>query len=579
MDTLKRKSPEKTAGSDSEGERKRIKREKKAAKAEKRARKAAALEENGDVDMDAPETTANGVSPIKPKKRKRRESELGAVDADTLDPVTVDDQGKYASVFKKLSKVKSRLALQSQQKDAEGDVDMDAEPEPQVPALPLAPIPQPEVARESQAISALSALPEFLAAPTTIPSTRKAPFKDLGVSEKIRHRLEKRGFSQAFAVQSAIIPLLLRKPFEHEDLLVSAATGSGKTLGYAIPIIQSLSQRRYVCLRAMVIVPTRELVNQVRDEFEAVASGTGLKIGATSGGRSLKQERKMLVRDEWEDFYEPEDYMVADTPRWRSNIDILITTPGRLVEHIQSTPGFSLDNLEWLIMDEADKLMNQSFQEWLGIITQALKNNFSNQDPYKIEFGDVTIHLGAMGLRNSPENTENRCLRKVVLSATMTRDIGQISELKLKSPRLIVVEETLAAKKSLKDKKLAAKEAAAIVQMEGGSELAELFTVPNTLREHAVRVKELADKPLYLLNLLHEQGMSKGVLVFTRTNENAGRLWRLLQLVFSAPGAKISRKVGLATKEMDRSTRKRMVKEFRREEIDMYSLPTLLRVS
>lgn len=94
------------------------------------------------------------------------------------------------------------------------------------------------------------------------------------------------------AVQAAILPhllplLLIPSPYETlHDYLISAPTGSGKTLAYAIPIIEILSQRFVTRLRALIVLPTRDLVVQVRETMEALAKGTGLAVSLSSLLRS-----------------------------------------------------------------------------------------------------------------------------------------------------------------------------------------------------------------------------------------------------------------------------------------------------
>jgi ATP-dependent RNA helicase DDX51/DBP6 len=90
-----------------------------------------------------------------------------------------------------------------------------------------------------------------------------------------------------------------------------------------------------------------------------------------------------------------------------SKVSILVCTPGRLVEHLNNTPGFTLEHVKWLIVDEADRLLDQSFQQWLPTVLDRL--------------GDHQI-------------------QKVIVSATIPRDTGVINSLKLWRPRLWVIE-------------------------------------------------------------------------------------------------------------------------------------------
>lgn len=113
-------------------------------------------------------------------------------------------------------------------------------------------------------------------------------------------------------------------------------------------------------LRALVVLPTRDLVLQVRDVFEQFSRGTGLKIGTATGQHSFAHEQSNLV-----------GLAPPDSPTsygGNSKIDILICTPGRLMDHLKLTKGFSLQHLRYLVIDEADRLLNQSFNDWLKTI-------------------------------------------------------------------------------------------------------------------------------------------------------------------------------------------------------------------
>lgn len=108
-----------------------------------------------------------------------------------------------------------------------------------------------------------------------------------------------------FAVQAALLPILLPLPLVPlptqtpllPDYLISAPTGSGKTLAYAIPLIHVLQQRIVTRLRALIILPTRDLVTQVRETLETLSRGTGLRIGTATGQHSFAHEQNALVGD------------------------------------------------------------------------------------------------------------------------------------------------------------------------------------------------------------------------------------------------------------------------------------------
>lgn len=276
-----------------------------------------------------------------------------------------------------------------------------------------------------------------------------------------------------------------------------------------LPIIESLEKQKLVSreLRALIVVPTRELVTQVRETAEMCALGTGLHVGTAVGHHTFKNEQSSLVKqgqiydpaghellrqkaenvdeldvlenDDSEQFYNLLPYHV---PEYTSNVDILICTPGRLVEHIKSTKGFTLQQLQWFVIDEADRLLDQSFQEWVEVLQTAMSsqsNKYTPGKPFRPVF--LSPHLG---LR--PDGW----VRKVVLSATLTRDLQKLGSLNLRNPKLVLVEE-------------------ATVEQAGGEEIKKdsasgNFTLPPTLQEFGAPVGDGSQKPLYLLKLLQQ---------------------------------------------------------------------------
>ena len=133
-------------------------------------------------------------------------------------------------------------------------------------------------------------LPDLFSNESLIDSSQTLPTiesNSIGISNKLKHKLIARGFNNLFAVQLATIPLLLKSnenthsiypSISPRDICVSAPTGSGKTLGYVLPIIDTLSKRLVTRLRALIILPTRDLVTQVRETFEVFTKGTDLKV-------------------------------------------------------------------------------------------------------------------------------------------------------------------------------------------------------------------------------------------------------------------------------------------------------------
>ena len=360
------------------------------------------------------------------------------------------------SKFKKATKVSDKL------EDGEAASEMDVSVpgqnrENDLHFHGLEPLPLPEQSGPKPSVSAFSALPEWLQSPTFVPTTSTTSLDELPIDEKIRSSLQNKGYSTAFAIQSAILPMLLPSPHRYSgDICISAATGSGKTLAYALPMIEALRSEPVTKLRGLIVVPTRELVNQVKETLELYRGGSGLKIGTAVGSRSLKDERALLIHkgrrfdpgaykadqekeieeEKWMDWESDKQFGPDDDPclppkcivQYTSMVDILVCTPGRLVEHIQSTTGFTLEDVQWLVIDEADRLLDESFQQWIDVVMPALE------------------YLPPLNPLDQQVSTRRHLLhhqrevRKIILSATMTRDISKLTALKLKRPRLVVLE-------------------------------------------------------------------------------------------------------------------------------------------
>lgn len=444
---------------------------------------------DADHDADDTEMLISQPEPIKEKKR-RKEKKKKVVDMDSAEEQLQQEQedARHKAVLER--KAKSLKLAQEAAKDAD---DSDQEPEE---LHGLEPLPQPKVVEEEEVKPTYDTLPPWLANPIRVSQDTRAPFKDLGILPKAVRVLEQKGFPEAFAVQTAAIPLLLPTSKQRPgDVLVSAATGSGKTLAYALPIVRDISQGVVTRLRALVVLPTRELVKQAQEVFEVCARAFDgderkrVRIGVAVGSQSIKSEQETLMSSESR--YDPEAYQEIlkqsqerrrqntafddddellgeeRDPRlgpwdgqvvdYSSTVDVLICTPGRLVEHIEQTPGFSLDYVRWLVVDEADKLLAQSFQGWLDLVMEKFKvDKFSARDFPDMAYSGV---------------------RKVILSATLTRDLSLLNQLALRRPQLIVLEG------------------------DSSAPIAE-HTLPALLKEFAIRVHETNLKPLYLLDLL-----------------------------------------------------------------------------
>lgn len=173
----------------------------------------------------------------------------------------------------------------------------------------------------------------------------KKTFRDLGIIEELCNSCEALGYKHPTAVQAESIPLAL----QGRDLIGLAETGSGKTAAFALPILQDLMERQQK-LFGLVLAPTRELAYQISQQFEALGSLIGVKCAVLVGGMDMTPQQIALGK----------------------NPHIIVATPGRLLDHLENTKGFSLKHLKYLVMDEADRLLDLDFGPILDKILKVL---------------------------------------------------------------------------------------------------------------------------------------------------------------------------------------------------------------
>jgi ATP-dependent RNA helicase DeaD len=171
-------------------------------------------------------------------------------------------------------------------------------------------------------------------------------FRSLGLSDTLIATLTALGYEEPTPVQREAIPLMLAR----RDVLAQAATGTGKTAAFALPIIQLLvgdsavgarsKERPASTVRAMVLVPTRELAMQVSEAIHRYARGTGLCVVPLYGGSSMQQQIRSLER----------------------GADVVVATPGRALDHLRRKT-MNLDAVRVLVLDEADEMLDMGFAD------------------------------------------------------------------------------------------------------------------------------------------------------------------------------------------------------------------------
>ncbi|MFG1488305.1 DEAD/DEAH box helicase [Oceanospirillum sp. HFRX-1_2] len=163
-------------------------------------------------------------------------------------------------------------------------------------------------------------------------------FTELSLHERLMKALEKMAFSEPTPVQSKAIPAAMTK----KDLLVSAETGSGKTAAFLLPMLHQFLENPApnTGTRALILAPTRELVRQIYKHFTELSAFTHIKATWIIGGETFKFQKAML----------------------RKNPEIIIATPGRILEHLEKE-SLDLKDLEYLILDEADRMLDMGLSE------------------------------------------------------------------------------------------------------------------------------------------------------------------------------------------------------------------------
>jgi len=180
-------------------------------------------------------------------------------------------------------------------------------------------------------------------------------FSELGLSAELLRATEKQGYQVATPIQQQAIPLIL----EGRDLLAGAQTGTGKTAGFTLPLLQRLQtsepqgHKRHV--RALILVPTRELAAQVAESVRDYGRYLPFNSTVIFGGVSINPQISQL----------------------RRGVDIVIATPGRLLDHMERGT-IRLDGVETLVLDEADRMLDMGFIRDIRKIMQTMKPERQN---------------------------------------------------------------------------------------------------------------------------------------------------------------------------------------------------------
>ncbi|EFN52499.1 hypothetical protein CHLNCDRAFT_138879 [Chlorella variabilis] len=217
----------------------------------------------------------------------------------------------------------------SQQDGAPGATGGADEAAPATAAAPAGPAAEGGGARK-RAGKAAPVLP-WMRVPIAIEASEGTLLEEVqGLDPRLRRALEGTGIEVLFPVQTVAWRETAGGASPAHDICICAPTGSGKTLSYALPVLQALSGRAVPRLRALVVLPTRDLAVQVFGVLAGLCPALGLAACLAAGKASLAAEAQLLAS---------------------GGVDILVATPGRLIAHLEGTPGFTLRHLRFLVID------------------------------------------------------------------------------------------------------------------------------------------------------------------------------------------------------------------------------------
>lgn len=270
-----------------------------------------------------------------------------------------------------------------------------------------------------------------------------ATFYQMNLSRPLLKATTAMNFVLPTPIQAATIPVALMG----RDICGCAATGTGKTAAYMVPTLERLLYRPRngpAVTRVLVLVPTRELGVQVYQVTKQLAQFTTVEVGLSVGGLDVKVQEGVL----------------------RKNPDIVIATPGRLIDHIKNAPTFSLDSIEVLILDEADRMLDEYFAEQMQYIVKQC----------------------------------SRTRQTILFSATMTEQVKDLAAVSLDKPIKIFVDSNQDVAFNLRQEFIRIRET-----REGDREAILAALVCRTFHDHTivfVQTKKQAHRLHILLGLL-----------------------------------------------------------------------------
>ncbi|XP_023949642.2 probable ATP-dependent RNA helicase Dbp73D [Bicyclus anynana] len=339
------------------------------------------------------------------------------------------------------------------------------------------------------------------------------------IHSTLKTTLTSEAVTHLFPVQEQVIPFILKEhkqpePFRPHDICVSAPTGSGKTLAFVLPIIQILMNQLGHRIRALIVLPVQELAAQIAKVFKKYCTNTGLRVALLSGSAPLQKEQQQIMR-------------YTETLGWICETDIIVCTAGRLVEHLHNTEGFSLNHLKFLVIDEADRIMDNIQNDWLYHLEKHIQAEMQINKVSHLSWNNIS------GLK-SP-------VHKLLFSATLSPDPELLERWGLFQPKLFSV---------------------APINDMPNENMIKKYSTPDELNEQFV-LCSAEEKPLIFYNFFANLHWDK-TLCFTNSSQSAHRLTALLNI-----WGKGKLRVAELSASLDRSSRELVLKKFKLSEINV----------
>lgn len=300
-------------------------------KASKRKRKHGSSRQDGDAVAPKPIEDAEALQPTnKVKKRKKSGTKRQKVEH------TSEEELEYVSPVEKLGESEAQLELEATKQPVDEDNTDSELDDAQRDANG-----EIEVAENGLPTDSVLGLPGI--------ETSPKKFTDLNLSEKTMKAIDDMGFENMTEIQQRGIPPLLAG----RDVLGAAKTGSGKTLAFLIPAVEMLSALRFKPRNGtgvIVVSPTRELALQIFGVARELMAHHSQTYGIVIGGANRRAEAEKLMK----------------------GVNLLIATPGRLLDHLQNTQGFVFKNVKALVIDEADRILEVGFEDEMRQVVKVL---------------------------------------------------------------------------------------------------------------------------------------------------------------------------------------------------------------